>query len=154
MNKIKLKLDKYALVLRIAAKAILENKVRSLLTALGIIFGVAAVISMLAIGNGAKKEVLDQMKLVGVNNIVITPRLIRPSENAAASEDNNQQDDLAKVRILGSEKKRICDIIKDSEFITNCEFALFQNTAMEFDYFFSFQNTWYNVKLQPNKYGC
>jgi len=49
------------------------NKLRSLLTALGIIFGVAAVIAMLAIGNGAKKELLEQIELVGVNNIVITP---------------------------------------------------------------------------------
>lgn len=59
--------------LYIAIEAVIANKVRSLLTALGIIFGVAAVISMLAIGNGAQKEILDQMKLVGVNNIVIKP---------------------------------------------------------------------------------
>jgi putative ABC transport system permease protein len=59
--------------LYIAMEAVIANKVRSLLTALGIIFGVAAVISMLAIGNGAQKEILDQMKLVGVNNIVIKP---------------------------------------------------------------------------------
>jgi putative ABC transport system permease protein len=59
--------------LYIAAGAVLANKVRSLLTALGIIFGVAAVIAMLAIGNGAQKELLDQIKLVGVNNIVIKP---------------------------------------------------------------------------------
>jgi len=44
---------------------------RSLLTALGIIFGVAAVIAMLAVGRGAQQEILNQMKLVGVNNIVI-----------------------------------------------------------------------------------
>ncbi len=44
-----------------------------MLTALGIIFGVAAVIAMLAIGNGAQQEILDQIKLVGVNNIVIQP---------------------------------------------------------------------------------
>ena len=36
-------------------------------------FGVAAVISMLAIGKGAQQEVLEQIKLVGVNNIIITP---------------------------------------------------------------------------------
>lgn len=46
---------------------------RSILTALGIIFGVAAVIAMLAIGNGAQQEILEQIKLVGVNNIVISP---------------------------------------------------------------------------------
>lgn len=59
--------------LYIAIDAVVSNKVRSLLTALGIIFGVAAVIAMLAIGNGAQQEILEQIKLVGVNNIVIKP---------------------------------------------------------------------------------
>jgi putative ABC transport system permease protein len=59
--------------LYIAIDAVTSNKVRSLLTALGIIFGVAAVIAMLAIGNGAQQEILDQIKLVGVNNIVVRP---------------------------------------------------------------------------------
>lgn len=58
--------------LSIAAEALLTNKVRSMLTALGIIFGVAAVIAMLAIGNGARQEILEQIRLVGVNNVVIT----------------------------------------------------------------------------------
>lgn len=56
-----------------ALEAVIANKMRSMLTALGIIFGVAAVISMMAIGKGAQKEILDQMKLVGVNNIIISP---------------------------------------------------------------------------------
>jgi len=43
-----------------------------MLTALGIIFGVAAVIAMLAIGNGARQEILEQIRLVGVNNVVIS----------------------------------------------------------------------------------
>ncbi len=57
----------------IATDAVIANRLRSLLTALGIIFGVAAVIAMLAIGNGAQQEIIDQMKLVGVNNIVVKP---------------------------------------------------------------------------------
>lgn len=57
----------------IALEAVVANKVRSLLTALGIIFGVAAVIAMLAIGNGAQKEILEQIELVGVNNIIVQP---------------------------------------------------------------------------------
>jgi putative ABC transport system permease protein len=57
----------------IAIEAVIANKLRSLLTALGIIFGVAAVIAMLAIGNGAQTEILEQIRLVGANNIVITP---------------------------------------------------------------------------------
>lgn len=57
----------------VAFDAVIANKVRSILTALGIIFGVASVIAMLAIGNGAQQEILEQIKLVGVNNIVIEP---------------------------------------------------------------------------------
>ncbi len=57
----------------IAMESIMANKLKSILTALGIIFGVASVISMLAIGNGAQQEILEQIKMVGVNNIMITP---------------------------------------------------------------------------------
>lgn len=56
-----------------ALEAVMANRLRSLLTALGIIFGVAAVIAMMAIGNGAQQEILEQIKLVGVNNIIIEP---------------------------------------------------------------------------------
>ena len=88
----KKKLDKYILSLQIAIGAVIDNKIRSILTALGIIFGVAAVIAMLAIGNGAKKEVLDQMKLVGVNNIVITPRG-EATESDESNEDSESESD-------------------------------------------------------------
>jgi putative ABC transport system permease protein len=60
--------------LYIALDSLAANRLRSFLTALGIIFGVASVIAMLAIGKGAKEEILNQMKLVGVNNIVIKPK--------------------------------------------------------------------------------
>ncbi len=64
---------RYSHDIRIAVESILSNKLKSILTALGIIFGVAAVISMLAIGKGAQQEILEQIKMVGVNNIVINP---------------------------------------------------------------------------------
>lgn len=69
--------------LYIAIDAVIANRVRSLLTALGIIFGVAAVIAMLAIGNGAQQEIIDQMKLVGVNNIVIKPIVEQKEERVS-----------------------------------------------------------------------
>ncbi|MFT6213843.1 MAG: putative ABC transport system permease protein [Roseivirga sp.] len=78
----------------IASEAVLANKVRSLLTALGIIFGVAAVIAMLAIGSGAQQEILEQIELVGVNNIVIKP-IVEQSEGAVQGEEGavgTQQD--------------------------------------------------------------
>jgi putative ABC transport system permease protein len=58
-----------------AIEAVFTNKFRSILTALGIIFGVAAVIAMMAIGAGAQQEILEQIRMVGVNNIVITPKV-------------------------------------------------------------------------------
>ncbi|MES3034068.1 MAG: ABC transporter permease [Gemmatimonadota bacterium] len=59
--------------IRTAVEAVSHNKLRAGLTSLGILFGVASVIAMLAIGNGAEREILQQMKLLGANNIVITP---------------------------------------------------------------------------------
>ncbi|MDQ3393913.1 MAG: ABC transporter permease [Bacteroidota bacterium] len=73
----------------IAFEAVLANKVRSILTGLGIIFGVAAVIAMMAIGNGAQQEILEQIKLVGVNNIVITP-IVEQTEEKVAEEANQK----------------------------------------------------------------
>jgi len=58
---------------RTAAEALGHNKLRAGLTSLGILFGVASVIAMLAIGNGAEQEILEQMRLLGANNIVVTP---------------------------------------------------------------------------------
>ena len=75
--------------LDIAINAVLVNKIRSLLTGLGIIFGVAAVIAMLAIGNGAQQEILDQIKLVGLNNIVIKP-LIQQRDEKVVDQLNNK----------------------------------------------------------------
>jgi putative ABC transport system permease protein len=60
-----------------------------MLTALGIIFGVAAVIAMMAIGRGAQKEILDQMKLVGVNNIVISSKAEK--KKSSDKDDNTSQ---------------------------------------------------------------
>ncbi len=72
----------------IALESILSNKLKSILTALGIIFGVAAVITMLAIGKGAQQEILEQIKMVGVNNILITPIV---EENSSESEDSGEE---------------------------------------------------------------
>ena len=75
--------------IEIAVESIVSNKLKSMLTALGIIFGVAAVIAMLAIGKGAKQEIMDQMKMVGVNNILINP--IVEDKSSSGSEDTEKQ---------------------------------------------------------------
>ena len=79
-------MERYYHILNIAIDAVLANKFRSILTALGIIFGVAAVITMMAIGNGARQEILNQIKMVGVNNIMIMPIL----DNSAADGEDDE----------------------------------------------------------------
>ena len=58
---------------KIALKAISANKLRSFLTALGIIIGVASVIAMLAIGQGSKRSIRKQIAEMGSNMIMIRP---------------------------------------------------------------------------------
>ena len=58
---------------RIALRALARNKLRSFLTMLGIIIGVGAVIAMVAIGEGAKKRVQEQIAGLGTNLLVILP---------------------------------------------------------------------------------
>jgi putative ABC transport system permease protein len=84
-------LQRYMHDIIIALEAIMSNKLKSMLTALGIIFGVAAVISMLAIGNGAQQEILEQIKMVGVNNIVIVPVINEKTEESEEGESQSKK---------------------------------------------------------------
>ena len=81
--------------MRTAAEAVAHNKLRAGLTSLGILFGVASVIAMLAIGRGAKQEILAQMALLGSNNIVITP-LVEQKEGEAKEEQEPGKKEVKK----------------------------------------------------------
>ena len=73
----------------LALEAVFANQLRAFLTALGIIFGVAAVITMLAIGTGAQQAILEQMKLIGTNNIVVTSVIPDAGEGGQGGDNNN-----------------------------------------------------------------
>lgn len=60
-------------LIRVAGVSILKNKMRTLLTMLGIIIGVGAVIVMVAIGEGAQSQIEQQIQGLGTNMLVITP---------------------------------------------------------------------------------
>ncbi len=68
-------------VIRAGWKNIFLYKLRSFLTALGIIFGVASVIAMLAIGQGASHEAMEQIKSLGSDNVII--RAVKPPDQAS-----------------------------------------------------------------------
>ncbi|HEV2558086.1 MAG TPA: ABC transporter permease [Microvirga sp.] len=87
--------------LRIALNALRVNKLRSMLTMLGIIIGVAAVITMIAIGAGAQARVEDQIKSLGSNLMIVMPGSTTSSGvrlGAGANQNLTEDDAAALVR--------------------------------------------------------
>ncbi|MEM7655932.1 MAG: ABC transporter permease [Bacteroidota bacterium] len=74
----------------IGLEALWQNLLRAVLTSLGIVFGVASVIAMLAIGRGAKEEILSRMDALGVNNIIVNP--IIQQEEGDLEEEGDVED--------------------------------------------------------------
>lgn len=66
-------MNELLLSLRIAVRALRINKMRSFLTMLGIIIGIAAVIAMVAIGSGASKVISEQIASMGSNMLLVLP---------------------------------------------------------------------------------
>lgn len=93
--------NRFLINFKVGIEALLANRFRAVLTSLGIIFGVASVIAMLAIGNGAEKEILEQMKEVGVNNIIIKPRDLssekKTNDNANTGDENTTNTNAAQI---------------------------------------------------------
>ena len=64
---------KQTTLLKVASQSILKNKMRTLLTMLGIVIGVGAVIVMVAVGNGAQTMIKQQISSLGTNLIIVMP---------------------------------------------------------------------------------
>ncbi|MBN1211658.1 MAG: ABC transporter permease [candidate division Zixibacteria bacterium] len=77
----------YSRILSVSLESLLSHKLRSFLTMLGIIIGVAAVVGMLSIGEGAKQEALEQISILGINNIIVNAKI---PEEAYQSEEGIQ----------------------------------------------------------------
>ena len=86
--------------LSVGWQGLFSHKLRSLLTILGIIFGVSAVIAMLSIGEGAKQEALEQIQLMGMNNILIQDAGLEGEELAEAREAQSRGLSLADAEAL------------------------------------------------------
>ncbi|MBX3253602.1 MAG: ABC transporter permease [Chitinophagaceae bacterium] len=87
---------------KIGIEALFQNRFRAVLTSLGIIFGVASVIAMLAIGKGAEKEILEQIKQVGSNNVII--RSVKPDKNKSGN--NAEGDDEGSATTQGDKQEQ------------------------------------------------
>jgi len=69
---------------RLGVKTLMLHKLRSALTLLGVVFGVGAVIAMLAVGEGASRETLERIKKLGSNNILVSSQ--KPAEVASGGD--------------------------------------------------------------------
>src|SRR6266850_1120975 len=90
--------------LRMALRSLWLHRMRSLLTVLGIVFGVCSVIAMLAIGEGASFEAQEQIKNLGSQNIIL--RSVKPPEEQKVS-DKGSQSYVLQYGITYSDVKRI-----------------------------------------------
>ena len=101
-----------AFSMRIALDAVQHNRMRGFLTSLGILFGVASVIAMLAIGRGAEREILEQMQLLGTNNIVVSP-LVEQTEGVAEEEKDEKEQKRFSPGLTVSDARSFGAVIPD-----------------------------------------
>lgn len=99
-----MKLQRFLFNFNIGIQALLNNRFRAVLTSLGIIFGVASVIAMLAIGKGAEKEILEQIKQVGSNNIIIKSKT--PEQKAKDESDQSSSGEKTASTNNGKQEKK------------------------------------------------
>jgi ABC-type lipoprotein release transport system permease subunit len=71
-------------IVRLGLKSLLLHKLRSSLTTAGILFGVASVIAMLAVGEGASKETLQQYRDMGVTNVLVRSKKPEETQQSTA----------------------------------------------------------------------
>lgn len=100
----------------VAFEAIIANKIKSGLTALGILFGVTSVIAMSAIGRGARQEVIAQMQNIGSNNIIIQSQKSGSSDakTSAIEEKKSTQTSAFSPGLNLSDALSIREIVPDA----------------------------------------
>jgi len=96
----------YTNLIKVALNALKRNKFRSFLTMLGIIIGVASVITMLAIGQGSKKSIQDQISSMGSNMLFVMPGSMRMG-GVQQGNTSSKKLSLADVNALSTE----CDAL-------------------------------------------
>src|SRR5436190_7455673 len=90
---------------RLGIKSLLLHKLRSVLTMLGIIFGVCSVIAMLAIGEGASYEAQEAIKKLGSANIII--RAVKPPEDNKSTSSGSGRGSVIEYGLTYKDASRI-----------------------------------------------
>jgi putative ABC transport system permease protein len=90
----------YSNLFKIAIRALIRNKLRAILTMLGIVIGVASVIAMLAIGEGSKQSIRTKMSAMGTNMVIVVPafRAARGVNIGASGSNSLKYNDVVNLR--------------------------------------------------------
>jgi putative ABC transport system permease protein len=140
-------------LLKEAFRSLLSNKLRSGLTILGIIIGITAVIAMLSIGEGAKRQLAQSVENLGSNQLNVLPGFIQPGRGIVSAGRGTAQSlkmrdvDVIKkiegVKAVSPEISRRFQVISSSGKNTNVlvigvtpEYLLVRNSKVEKGYFF------------------
>lgn len=106
----------YSNLIKISLKALLNNKLRGFLTMLGIIIGVASVIAMLAIGQGSKRSINEQIAEMGSNMIMIQPGgdMFGGVRQSASSMQSLKMEDYESVKASVAEISHITPVVNSN----------------------------------------
>ena len=85
-------------LVKIAIRALLRNRMRTFLSVLGIVIGVAAVIAMVAMGEGSRISIKEQMTSMGANAIIIMPNRDRRGGVQMESSESLEEEDIVAIR--------------------------------------------------------
>ena len=93
--------------LREGFRSLMLHRLRSLLSTLGVLFGVVAVVAMLSIGEGAKQETLEQIEQLGMNNVIIRQTEMSEDQHIKAREKKSHGLTLEDANALGRSVKDV-----------------------------------------------
>ena len=108
-------LQKPAIMIRMAVRSLMQHKLRSFLSTLGIMCGVMAVVSMISIGEGARREVVRQIEQLGIKNIYLKPVGLTSSQRERAREQLSEGLTMADAKRIsaGCRSVRLVAALKD-----------------------------------------
>ena len=87
---------------RVALRALAANKLRGILTMLGVIIGVAAVIALMSLGKGAQAQITEQVQSLGSNLLFVSPGQGRQTGNVRTGAGNAQTLTLQDAEAIAS----------------------------------------------------
>src|SRR3989304_4805770 len=96
-----------------ALSSLVANKLRSLLTMLGIIIGVAAVITMIAIGEGSQKAVMDRIQALGSNLLFVSPGATRSGGGSVRVGGSSQRMRIGDAEAIGEGTAAVAAVVPE-----------------------------------------